>query len=42
MKRLAPPPNVFSGAIYEYFLAEFLIQKEHDNGEFFTRHLWCS
>src|SRR5881398_1428873 len=25
------------GRIYEYFLAEFSIQKAHDNGEFFTR-----
>jgi hypothetical protein len=24
------------GRIYEYFLAEFSIQKAHDNGEFFT------
>lgn len=25
------------GRIYEYFLAEFSMQKAHDNGEFFTR-----
>jgi type I restriction enzyme M protein len=24
------------GRIYEYFLAEFSVQKAHDNGEFFT------
>ena len=24
------------GRIYEYFLAQFSIQKAHDNGEFFT------